>query len=109
MLEGSAQIKDGEEVVGNQTKVKVVKNKCAPPYKTAEFDIFYGRGINTAGELLDLACEKGVNDKKRKWYSYKEKKIGQGREAVSQLLRDNSAFFSELLKELNDLKNGKSV
>ncbi|MCV6586521.1 MAG: recombinase RecA [Marinibacterium sp.] len=83
------QIKDRDEVVGNQTKVKVVKNKVAPPFKQVEFDIMYGEGISKMGELLDLGVKAGVVDKAGAWFSYGDERIGQGRENAKQYLRDN--------------------
>ncbi len=83
------QIKDGQEVVGNRTKIKVVKNKVAPPFKIAEFDIVYGEGISKTGDLLDLAVELDVVDKSGAWYSYNEERIGQGRENAKRFLMDH--------------------
>jgi recombination protein RecA len=82
-------IKDRDEVVGNQTRVKVVKNKLAPPFKVVEFDIMYGQGISKMGELLDLGAKAGVIEKSGSWYSYDSQRIGQGRENARQYLRDN--------------------
>jgi recombination protein RecA len=84
------QIKDGEVVVGNRTRVKVVKNKVAPPFRTAEFDIIYGEGISRIGELIDLGVEQNVVKKSGSWFSFEDTKLGQGREAVKQLLSDRS-------------------
>lgn len=97
----SAILKDGDEAFGNRVKVKVVKNKVAPPFKTAEFDIIYGQGINKTGEILDLASEKGVVKKSGSWYSYKENKLGQGREAVCDLLKNHPELVLEIVTELN--------
>jgi recombination protein RecA len=94
------QIKDGDEVIGNHVKVKVVKNKVAPPFKTAEFDVMYNEGISKEGDVLDLAVKEGLVDKSGAWYAYKEEKIGQGREAAKQYLRDNNKVYTELEKEL---------
>lgn len=90
------QIKDGDEILGNRTRVKVVKNKCAPPMKFAEFDIVYGNGINRQGEILDLAIEKGVVNKSGSWYSYGEVKLGQGRDSAVQMLADNPEMSIEI-------------
>lgn len=91
-----AQIKDGDEVVGNHVKVKVVKNKVAPPFRQAEFDIIYGEGISKTGEIIDLGVDFGLLQKSGSWYSYNGDKLGQGREAVKQLLIDNPALASEI-------------
>ena len=85
-------VKDREEIVGNLTKVKIVKNKVAPPFKTVEFDIIYGEGISKMGELLDLGVKAGVVDKSGAWYSYGDERIGQGRENSKQFLKDNPAI-----------------
>jgi recombination protein RecA len=82
-------IKDREEVVGNTTRVKVVKNKVAPPFKQVEFDIMYGEGISKTGELLDLGVKAGVVEKSGAWFSYGDERIGQGRENAKQFLKDN--------------------
>ncbi len=83
------QIKDGQELVGNRTKVKVVKNKVAPPFKAAEFDIVYGEGISKIGDLLDLASELEIIEKSGAWYSYNEERIGQGRENAKRFLKEH--------------------
>ena len=92
----STQIKDGEEVVGNRIRVKVVKNKVAPPCRSAEFDIYYGEGISKAGELIDLGVQHGIVTKSGSWFSYGDTKLGQGRDAVRQLLKDNQELADEL-------------
>jgi recombination protein RecA len=86
-------IKDGQEVVGNRTRVKVVKNKMAPPFKEAEFDIMYGEGISRAGDLLDVGVSAGIIDKSGSWYSYDGERIGQGRENVKKFFLDNPDLF----------------
>jgi recombination protein RecA len=91
-----AQIKDGDEAVGNRVKVKVVKNKVAPPFRHAEFDIIFGEGISKTGEILDMGVELGVVQKSGSWFSYNTDKLGQGREAVKQLLTDNPELANEI-------------
>jgi recombination protein RecA len=83
-------IKDRDEVVGNQTRVKVVKNKLAPPFKQIEFDIMYGEGVSKMGELIDLGVKAGIVEKSGAWFSYDSQRLGQGRENAKQFLRDNS-------------------
>ncbi|HEX3009723.1 MAG TPA: recombinase RecA [Bacteroidales bacterium] len=96
------QIKEGEEVMGNRTKVKIVKNKLAPPFRKAEFDIIYGEGISRIGEIIDLAVEMEVIKKSGSWFSYGDTKLGQGRDAVKALLQDNSELALELEKKIKD-------
>ena len=92
----STQLKDGEEVIGNQTKVKVVKNKVAPPFRKAEFDIMFGEGISRAGEIIDLGADLGIIKKSGSWYSYNDTKLGQGRDAAKQCIMDNPELAEEL-------------
>ncbi|WP_162126762.1 MULTISPECIES: recombinase RecA [Flavobacterium] len=99
----SSQIKDGENVIGNRTKVKVVKNKVAPPFKTAEFDIMYGEGVSKTGEILDLAVEFEIIKKAGSWFSYGDTKLGQGRDAVKVLIKDNPELADELEQKIKDL------
>ena len=96
----STQIKDGDNVLGNRTKVKVVKNKVAPPFKIAEFDIMYGEGISKTGEILDLAVEFEIKKKAGSWFSYGETKLGQGRDAVKSLIKDNPELADELEEKI---------
>ena len=91
-----SQIKDGDEVIGNQTRVKVVKNKVAPPFRKAEFDIMFGEGISRAGELIDLGVEKGIIKKSGSWFSYDDTKLGQGRDAAKKCIQDNPELAEEL-------------
>ena len=101
------QIKDGEEIYGNHTRVKVVKNKVAPPFKKAEFDIMYGEGISRSGEIVDLGVEYNVIKKSGSWFSYGESKLGQGRETVKQLVMDNPELAEELTQKIVEaMENG---
>lgn len=96
----STQIKDGDTVMGNRTRVKIVKNKVAPPFAKAEFDIMYGKGISKSGEILDLAVELGLVKKSGSWFSYGDTKLGQGRDAVKSLIEDNPELMEELEEKL---------
>lgn len=92
----AAQIKDGDEAVGNRVKVKVVKNKVAPPFRQVEFDIIFGEGISKLGEIIDMGVEHGIVQKSGSWFSYDTNKLGQGRDAVKNLLRDNPELANEI-------------
>jgi len=94
------QIKQGEEVIGNRTRVKVVKNKIAPPFRQTEFDIMYNKGISVTGDVLDLAAAAGIVEKSGAWYAYKDQKIGQGREATKKYLEDNPKVLVELTAKI---------
>src|ERR1700752_654684 len=97
-----AQIKDGEEAIGNRVKVKVVKNKVAPPFRTAEFDIVFGEGISKMGEVIDMGVEFGIINKSGSWFSYNTDKLGQGRDAVKQLLTDNPELANEIENKISE-------
>lgn len=94
------QLKDGDRVIGNETRVKVVKNKVAPPFREASFDIIYGEGISKEGEILDNATDLGIVEKSGSWYSYEGSKLGQGKDAVRSLLRDNPELVEELYRKV---------
>ena len=96
------QIKQSSDVVGNRVKIKVVKNKVAPPFKVAEVDIMYGKGISQSGELLDMAVDKDIVDKAGSWYSYKEDRIGQGRENAKQYLEDHPDIYNEIMTQVRE-------
>ena len=97
------QIKDGEKILGNRTKIKVVKNKVAPPFRRAEFDLMYGEGISKTGEIIDLGVENGLIEKSGSWFSYNGSKLGQGRESVRNLLKDNPELMEELESKIKEL------
>lgn len=98
-------LKQGGEVIGNRTRVKVVKNKIAPPFKEAEFDIMFGEGISTVGDILDLAAQNNIINKSGAWYAYEGSKIGQGRENAKQYLRDNPEICAEVDRKVRELFN----
>jgi recombination protein RecA len=100
------QIKEGEEIQGNRTRVKVVKNKLAPPFRKAEFDIIYGEGISKTGELIDLGVELEILKKSGSWFSYGETRLGQGRDAVKNLLRDNPELSEEIEQKIKSTIQG---
>ena len=95
-------IKDGQEVIGNRTRVRVVKNKVAPPFKEAQFDIMYGEGISAAGDLLDMAVQNEIVDKSGAWYSFDKERIGQGRENAKTFLKENPDLFANIQKKVRD-------
>jgi recombination protein RecA len=97
-----AQIKQGDEIIGNRTRVKVVKNKIAPPFRQAEFDIMYNQGISASGDILDLATEKGIVEKSGAWFAYNGEKISQGREAAKTYLEKNPKVLAEIAKKVKD-------
>lgn len=105
----ATQIKDGENVIGNRTKVKVVKNKVAPPFKTAEFDIMYGEGVSKTGEILDLAVEFDIIKKAGSWFSYGDTKLGQGRDAVKSLIKDNPELADELELKIKEVIKEQNI
>lgn len=103
------QIKESpDQILGNRTRVKVVKNKVAPPFKVVEFDIMYGQGISKVGEILDLGVELDIVNKSGSWFSYEGNKLGQGRDAVKQLLSDNPELSEEIERKIRDKANGTS-
>lgn len=97
-----AQIKQGEEIIGNRTRVKVVKNKIAPPFRQAEFDIMYNQGISASGDVLDLATDRGIVEKSGAWFSYNGEKISQGREAAKKYLEENPKTMEEITKKVRE-------
>ena len=99
----STQLKDGEEVIGNRVKVKVVKNKVAPPFRKAEFDIMYGEGISKVGEIIDLGVELNILKKSGSWFSYGETRLGQGRDSIKTLLLDNPELADELEAKIKEV------
>lgn len=104
------QLKDGDEIIGNQTRVKVVKNKVAPPFRKAEFDIMFGEGISRTGEIIDLGVEYGVIKKSGSWFSYGDTKLAQGRDAAKNVIRDNPELAEELeVKIMEAMQNGEKA
>jgi recombination protein RecA len=95
-----ASIKQGQEVIGSRTKVRIVKNKVAPPFKEVEFDLIFGEGISREGDVLDLAVEKNIVEKSGTWYAYGGQRIGQGRENAKQFLKENSKILEQMEKEI---------
>lgn len=105
----TTQIKDGDNIVGNRTKVKVIKNKVAPPFRTAEFDIMYGEGISKSGEVLDLAVEYEIVKKSGSWFSYGDTKLGQGRDGVKGVIKDNPELAEELEEKIKSFLREKEL
>lgn len=105
----ASQIKEGDEVIGTRTKVKIVKNKVAPPFKKAEFDIMYGEGISKVGEIVDMGVELGIIKKSGSWFSYEDTKLGQGRDAVKTILKDNSELMEELEQKIVEAIQAKEL
>jgi recombination protein RecA len=98
-----ASIKEGDQVVGNRTRIKIVKNKLAPPFRSAEFDIMYNQGISYEGDILDQAVDKKLVDKSGSWFSYKGERLGQGRENAKQFIREHSEVAEELSSKLREM------
>jgi len=98
----TAQLKEGEEIYGSRTRVKIVKNKLAPPFRKADFDILYGEGISQLGEIVDLGTDFNIIKKSGSWFSYGDTKLGQGRDAVKQILKDNPELFDELKTKVQE-------
>ncbi len=103
----SSQLKDNDGVIGNKTRVKVVKNKVAPPFRTAEFDIMYGEGISKVGEIIDIGVEHDIIKKSGSWFSYEDSKLGQGRDAVKQIIADNPELLEELESKIKAAIKGE--
>jgi recombination protein RecA len=108
-----SQIKDGDEAIGNRVKVKIVKNKVAPPFRAAEFDIIFGEGISKAGEIIDMGADLGIIQKSGSWYSYNSDKLGQGRDSVKQILLDNPELSAEIegkiRAKIKEIQSGASA
>jgi recombination protein RecA len=98
----ATQLKEGEDIIGNRVKVKVVKNKVAPPFRKAEFDIMYGEGISKVGEIIDLGVDLNILKKSGSWFSYGETKLGQGRDAIKSLILDNPELMEELEEKIKN-------
>jgi len=105
----SEPIKNGSEIIGNRTKIKIVKNKVAPPFRTCTVDMLYGEGISRAGCLLDLASERGLLEKSGSWYSYKEQRIGQGRDNARKYLQDNPDVYAEIEEKIREEFNAGNI
>ena len=101
------QIKDGDEIKGNRSRVKVVKNKMAPPFRKAEFDLIFGKGISKLGEIIDLGVDFEIIKKSGSWFSYGETKLGQGRDAVKKILEDNTELANELENKITEKLGSK--
>ena len=97
-----ASIKEGDEVIGSRTRVRVVKNKVAPPFREAEFDIIYGKGISGSGELLDMAVTHNIIEKSGSWFSYKSERLGQGRENAKKFLEENFPILDEIMSSVKE-------
>jgi recombination protein RecA len=98
----TSQLKEGEEIIGSRTRVKIVKNKLAPPFRKADFDILYGEGISQLGEIVDLGVDFEIIKKSGSWFSYGDTKLGQGRDAVKQILKDNPELYDELKLKVSE-------
>jgi recombination protein RecA len=98
----TSQLKEGEEIIGSRTRVKIVKNKLAPPFKKADFDILYGEGISQLGEIVDLGVDFEIVKKSGSWFSYGDTKLGQGRDGVKQILKDNPELYEELKAKVSE-------
>lgn len=105
----ASQIKEGEDVIGNRVKVKIVKNKVAPPFRKAEFDVMYGEGISKVGEIIDLGVDLNILKKSGSWFSYGETRLGQGRDSVKQIIQDNPELLDELEAKIKDALGAKGV
>ena len=104
-----SQLKDGENVTGNRVRVKVIKNKVAPPFRQSEFDIIFGEGISRVGEIIDMGVEKGVIKKAGAWFSYEDTKLGQGRDAVKALFIENPDLAEEIEQKIKQVLNDEAI